>query len=344
MEIQYNRDRYIVIVELSSTAFKILKLQPRVIDRKSNRHEINRYKSFTIGTDIGNYIEHNQINITSYKKHILPTLVTEIEAMTRVQPSIIRILATGYYRTIGNTDELVRLIESSFPNYLKTKGTRVEVLTPDEESYLSYLSWECTYLFSKGENLLDESKLKLNIDVGGGTTELTVFRKPPFKNTISLQIGVDHYMRELLDINDLHSTTIWYHLIEAKERTQAFLNENIPNPKKNIDFAICTGSTLILDKDDETNDEPRLINVVIGQHIFEMEKDLSERIQWKGNKKIEINNNEQKSLRKLFGLIILNEILKYFGVYYSYNNLANLRIGAFHQTKQYLEQLHRYKI
>ncbi|QNM84897.1 hypothetical protein H9W90_11940 [Polaribacter pectinis] len=342
MDIQYSRDRYIVILELSSTAIKILKLQPKIIDKKLNRHEINRYKSFTIGAVIKKYIENNTLNIDLYKKHILPIIIKELNSITRLQPQAIRILATGYYRSVTNTNSLLKVIENSFPKYVKDKGIVLEILTPDEESYLSYLSWEKTYLFK--ENVLNENNLKLNIDVGGGSTEITLFNKPPFKNTISLEVGVDYYMNDILTIEYLDSTTIWYHLIEAKKNIKHHLNEKIIIPNEKIKFAICTGSTLILDREDEINNQILTFNTALGNTIFSTEKELSERIEWKGRKQININNNERKIFRKLFGLIILNEILKHFNVDYSYNNLANLRIGAYHQTKEYLMQLHGYKI
>ena len=59
VDISYDRHRYIVIVELSSTAIKILKLQPRLVDRKLGKHTISRYQPFAIKVDIKKLIDTN---------------------------------------------------------------------------------------------------------------------------------------------------------------------------------------------------------------------------------------------------------------------------------------------
>ena len=346
VDISYDRHRYIVIVELSSTAIKILKLQPRLVDRKLGKHTISRYQPFAIKVDIKKLIDtNNYLNTKEFSTSVLTVLNKQLKDLITIQPQAWRILLTGHYRNVKNTDEILKLIESSFPLALKRKDVVAELLTPDEESGLSYLSWKKTFMFEKDSSIIPENAMKLNIDVGGGTTEITFFKKLPFKNTVSLPIGVEPYAEEIFDLDDFSEAILWRCLTAITNEAKSHLYKLVSLPEEPIDLTICTGSTLIVDREDEKNNDVRIYASAIGLIVTKQVTDIVRSIKYNTEKGLSpLGNNDKKILRRLCGLMILKAIMDYSNIDNAYNNLANLRIGAFWQTNDYLKQLNGYKL
>lgn len=338
MRIHYSKDVHIVVIEFSSTSMKYLKLQPRKVNSTSNRHQINKYANYDddkpMFLGIKSLISEDLfVDINEFKSIYIGQIQTIFKKLSLLRPQMFRIIATGHYRTIININELFDLIKSVFTKEMKKLFTNIELLTPAEESYFSFLSWKKTYKFKEEESNFVENSFKLkkqglNIDVGGGTTEITFFENDDFKNTTSISIGSDSLINSILKQELISHDTIWKELLLSKKEVQKkILNINVP---KKVDYTICTGSTLIINEDGEKNESFQFSNYALGVSIT----NIISRVE---KKYIEnLNNKDFKILTKICGLYILKVLLDFFKVKNYYLNLASLRIGVYYQTKELL--------
>src|SRR5690606_32903200 len=144
---------------------------------------------------IKDYINsENKIDVTRYEKDIVPIISEQYSIFFRKNPQVIRIVATGHYRNITNFKELENSINEYITSKLNKKPITIELLSPEEESKYSFISWLKTYKFSEEDKHIQDPiflvmNYGLNIDVGGGTTEISVFRGEDFGNTVSLPVG-----------------------------------------------------------------------------------------------------------------------------------------------------------
>ena len=95
-------------------------------------------------------------------------------------PISYRACATASLREAGNGDELVRKIK-------KDSGLQIEIISGKQEAELIYANHV--------EELLDNKQGYLYIDVGGGSTELTLFDKGVVVNSQSFNIGALRWIK-----------------------------------------------------------------------------------------------------------------------------------------------------
>ena len=95
-------------------------------------------------------------------------------------PISFRACATASLREAGNGDELVRKIK-------KDSGLQIEIISGKQEAELIYANHV--------EELLDNKQGYLYIDVGGGSTELTLFDKGVVVNSQSFNIGALRWIK-----------------------------------------------------------------------------------------------------------------------------------------------------
>ena len=90
-------------------------------------------------------------------------------------------IATASVREANNADEFIRTVEEE-------TGLRVEVLSGIEEARLIGLaaSQGCT---EKSDGHMDAAVTSLNIDIGGGSTEISIFRGGEPLKLVSVKLG-----------------------------------------------------------------------------------------------------------------------------------------------------------
>lgn len=338
MNLPFNKRRPIIIMELSSTTIKFLQTSPYSLAKEEKRCELRRFYSDSfynpIPIQLINYVEENIINIERYKNKVLPIIVRHFERLLLKNPQQFFIGATGIYRNIKNSEEIKQLIEDELSRISGKKRFSFKIISIQEESRLSFLSFINTYckFGSKGEKRIFkavfETQTGLNIDIGGGTTEVSIVKAMNFAETISIPIGADTVFDEI-KLNRVDSELLRR---KAKEIGNIVSKELISfsfSKQQTLSFCVCTGSTISNEKGIENCVDVESITNI--EALISSRIDLIERI----SQYLLLKRTKKKSdeydfhLRKFAGLTILKEVFLFFGINEYYMNLANLRIGMY---------------
>src|SRR5690606_10099052 len=153
--VMYNKNRGIAILELSSTAIKAIHGVPKYV--LNIRHDLSRFELFSKAVVIKDYINsENKIDVTRYEKDIVPIISEQYSIFFQKNPQVIRIVATGHYRNITNFKELENSINEYITSKLNKKPITIELLSPEEESKYSFISWLKTYKFSEEDKHIQD--------------------------------------------------------------------------------------------------------------------------------------------------------------------------------------------
>lgn len=116
------------------------------------------------------------------------------------QPVKVRALATSAFREAENSHEIIDLV------YSKT-GIRIEIITGKEEA-------EVVYANGLRENM-DEDRSYLYMDIGGGSTELTLFNNHEAVASRSFNIGSIRLLMNMVSDKDWDEMKDWVKSVGA---------------------------------------------------------------------------------------------------------------------------------
>jgi len=337
MKSALKKDKYIAVIEISSTAIKTLLGLPKYVSRKTE--DISRFK-YPILTPV--YIERyiddsNTLDINKFEKQILPEILKATSKILKEVTQAIRIIITGYLRNISNSREISILIETHIKKLVKNKNMELEVLTPERESYLSFISWLNTYNFKNEDFELYNSfffhlSKGLHIDIGGGTTEVSVFKGDDFSNTTSLDIGTDKIKNTILKKRQMSKVT----LLDLNKEIESFISKKLESyfsEVYQIDYSVITGSKTFLVYESKVNSEGKKDLSLVEDLLDERVDRISYFFITYFNNNNPVNKSNEQDLLEFASMSILRAILIYFGLTNYYQNSANLRVGVYYDTK-----------
>ena len=216
------------VIELSTKAVKLLvNLNHEIIDNGGFNFDECFYR-VSDRTETGMCLdEHNHMDISLFIQKVLPSIVKVVNVAKReYKVDVIHTVATAAYRTSSNRDEVLKLIKEE-------AGLNVQILSKKEESQATL--W--AYNFSTKNKALFRSSINiLMMDIGGGSSEISIFKNQLLQDSYSLEIGTTALKNRLLksgvaNIND------------ALRNLDDFVYNEVKKELKNIDFSIdyCVG-------------------------------------------------------------------------------------------------------
>lgn len=216
------------VIELSTKAVKLL---------VNTNHEIIDNGGFSFDecflrksdrTETGQCLDrHNHMNLSLFSQQVLPSIIKFVNvAKQDYKVDVIHTVATAAYRTAENRGEILALIKE------KT-GLNVQILSKKEEAQTTL--W--AYNFStKNKDLFRNSQNILMMDIGGGSSEISIFKKQLLQDSYSLEIGTTALKNRLFNsgIADIK---------EALQSVDKFVNNRVQGALRSINFPIdyCVG-------------------------------------------------------------------------------------------------------
>ena len=333
----YNGKKAIAVLELSSTAIKRLTGIPK--ECLGNINDLRRFNDKVIHVDVAKYIDDsNSLNVVEYNKGVMPYIMESIKYIQNKAPQIYQIVLTGLYRTIINWNELENLLKTEIAKLKRAQPFSIKLLSPEEESQLSFMSWfETTsetesdpsthdnfFMFNKG----------LNIDVGGGTTEISIVSFGSFQDTISLPFGAEQFYLQIKNTHYIDKRHFYKHIddkaIKLQNSITTILKTEFPTFDK-LFYCICSGSNvIILGGDNQENHRRPIDPADINWLIHEYRSIMIDKLYSYLNSKESVLVKHEKLFKGYCSFIILKSIVEYFSIGTSIINKANLRIGVFY--------------
>ncbi|TCP25117.1 Ppx/GppA phosphatase family protein [Tenacibaculum skagerrakense] len=333
----YNGKKGIAVLELSSTAIKRLTGVPK--ECLGNTNDLRRFNDNVMYVDVAKYIDDsNSLNVVEYKKGVMPYIMESIKYIQNKAPQIYQIVLTGLYRTIINWNDLENLLTTEIAKLKRVQPISIQLMSPEEESQLSFMSWfETTsetesdpsthdnfFMFNKG----------LNIDVGGGTTEISIVSFGSFRDTISLPFGAEQFYLQIKNTHYIDKRHFYKDIddkaIKLQNSITTILKTKFPTFDK-LFYCICSGSNIIiLGGDNEENYRRSLDSNRINLFIKDSRSIMIDIIYPYLIQKKVIPEKHQRLFNEYCSLVILKSIVEYFSLASYIINKANLRIGVFY--------------
>ena len=346
MNSDLKKDKYIAVIELSSTAIKTLLGLPKYVNRKPS--DLTRFKyPFLKPLYLSSYINSDFVlDVERYEKQILPEIFNAVKKILTEPIQSIRIILTGHYRNIKNSEEVVKLIEEKIKKFTRRKRTMVELLSSEQESFLSFYSWISTYNFEKKEkNLFDLHffylEKGLNVDIGGGTTEISLFRGEDFSNTLSIEIGTDSYKNKMLKgLGNSHAILLNISLADESSKIQSLVLQKLKShfiEDFTINFSVATGSKIFLDTDQVGLNENKIPTVMIGDAIQGQSAYIDQFLYMYFNNNEPLKKMHEQSIKQFVSFSILKAVFDFFNIEDYFQNYASLRIGVYYDTMNKLK-------
>jgi exopolyphosphatase / guanosine-5'-triphosphate,3'-diphosphate pyrophosphatase len=119
-----------------------------------------------------------------------------------------RACATSAMRESANSEDIIHLIR-------ETTGINIEIITGKEEAEILYISHI--------SDVIDRNRTYLYVDVGGGSTEITIFSKGKTIESYSFNIGTIRILRDMVAKEEFKYLKNW-------------LEENINSKYENIEI------------------------------------------------------------------------------------------------------------
>lgn len=309
------------VIELSTKAVKLLvNLNHEIIDKgEFNFNECFFRKAKR--TETGQCVDKNHYMIISeFKQKVLPSIKFFVNmAKHEYKVDVIHTVATAAYRTSENRDEVLSLIKAE-------TGLNVEILSKKEESQATL--W--AYNFSaKNKELFRKSEHILMMDIGGGSSEITIFKEQSLQSSYSLEIGTTALKNRLLgsEISDIK---------DALHDNDMYVAQKVRKALKKIEFSIdyCVGvgRPITIATGKNKNEE---------QHDYELTKDdLLQVLTEKENELLHCHNMGEvlnksdddefdKVLVTRIGLPIVIEIMDFYNINSLKVNGTGLFYGIF---------------
>ncbi|WP_114490717.1 Ppx/GppA phosphatase family protein [Candidatus Ulvibacter alkanivorans] len=323
MDIQYNRKRFISVMELSSSGIKTISAAPFHIKNRTDlsRFSDNRKHIFRLHNLIDN---ENNLDIDGFKENLLPEIIKHYRLINNSRnPQAFQIVLTGYYRELKNKEEVLAILNQSIKEKSLSRSYSISILKEADESRLPFLAWKNTA--SLDERIFSNEDQKkdtyLHIDIGGATTEISVTNDiNDFSNTISLENEITKLVEQILDTEKLTEKILNNIILDLCSKV---LDVFVDKFKRfhTIDFAVASGSAVSL--------QHQLLNPEVSELIpIDTLEDSIQIARIKNNHSFDSIQQKEIYYRTLLGSYVLKTLLKYAKVDSYFLNIANLRIGC----------------
>lgn len=333
----YNGKKVIAVLELSSTAIKRLTGIPK--ECLGNINDLRRFNDKVIHVDVAKYIDDsNSLNVVEYNKGVMPYIMESIKYIQNKAPQIYQIVLTGLYRTVINWNELENLLTTEIAKLKRAQPFSIKLLSPKEESQLSFMSWFETTSETESDPSTHDNffvlNKGLNIDVGGGTTEISIVSLGSFRDTISLPFGVEQFYLQIKNTHYIDKRHFYKDVDDKAIKLQNSITTILKTKFPTFDmlfYCICSGSNIIiLGGDSEINSRLHRDISRINWNIKEHRNMMIDIIYPYLIKKQLIPEKHEKLFKGYCSFIILKSIVEYFSLESYIINKANLRIGVFY--------------
>ncbi|MGL5243725.1 MAG: hypothetical protein ACRC7R_00930 [Sarcina sp.] len=194
LEERRKKEKNIAVLELSTKAVKLLIGDAERI--KLQGFNFNLFYRNGILTNTGDGLsEDNYMDLDFFKKQVIPKINKYIEFMKTKNVHIVYCIATAAYRAAKNKNDIIKLIRDEC-------GLEVTILSKRQEAKATLNA-----INFSSKALLDENGDVFLIDLGGGSTELVLFKDGQVKKSDSLNLGT-LYLRNKLIRNFSYDTPI----------------------------------------------------------------------------------------------------------------------------------------
>ncbi|MPQ45143.1 Ppx/GppA phosphatase family protein [Clostridium tarantellae] len=178
-------EKNIAILELSTKAVKLLIGDVERI--KAQGFNFNLFYRNGILTNTGDGLnDDNYMDLDFFKKQVIPKINKYIEFMKTKNVHVVYCIATAAYRTAKNKNDIIKLIRYEC-------GLEVTILSKRQEAKATLNA-----INFSSKNLLDEGGDIFLIDLGGGSTELVLFKNGQVKKADSLNFGTLYLRNKLI--------------------------------------------------------------------------------------------------------------------------------------------------
>ncbi len=319
------------VIELSTKAVKWLipKVDNETI-RKS--FSFDHFIPQAVKTETGNGLDKdNVMNMAYFKKKVMPTIRRAAREVKNNGVDVVHCVASAAYRNATNRQEIMDLIKSE-------TGLEVCVLSKNQEA-------ECTlwgYLCADNSGEIKNVRNILLIDMGGGSTEVTLFQDQKKTFSHSFKVGTTALKNYFLGqdrgsvVERLEITDKKYH----DQLVEELFDANIPEIKEET-LCICVGTpvTAALGPGGKTSRRVhnRLLTMsAINESIQNRTEELSaksiEEIVEILNEKGEAAQTFEKRLSSRLGLPLVATIIRAFQVHALRISGVGLWYGVFYKN------------
>lgn len=220
------------VIELSTKAVKWLipKVDNETI-RKS--FSFDHFIPQAVKTETGNGLDKDKVmNMAYFKKKVMPTIRRAAREVKDNKVDVVHCVASAVYRGAKNRQEILDLIKSE-------TGLEVCVLSEDQEA--EYTLWG--YLCADNSGEIKNVPNVLLIDMGGGSTEVTLFQNQKKTFRYPFNVGTTALKNDFLG-QDKGSVAERLAIIDKKYQNQLaekLFDAEIPEIKGKT-LCICVGT------------------------------------------------------------------------------------------------------
>lgn len=203
------------VIELSTKAVKLL-IGNNPSEIKNQKFDFKMFIRDGVKTNTGRGLNtKNVMDMDYFRQNVLSAIKKAVKRAKDEGVDCLYSVATAAYRTATNRDEILRCIKEE-------ADLNVRILKKDEEARATIDA----FVFSANNKMeLMKHEYLMMIDQGGGSTEVSLFKKGEFVNSYSINLGTE-VLRTLLFKESTEQTTLRQTLNMTdkliKERLDAF--------------------------------------------------------------------------------------------------------------------------
>jgi len=157
-------------IDVGTNSVKVL------VGEAQSDSSVARLYEASLNTRLGEGTDSTRMLSPSAQDRTIEAIKRHLESAAAHSPDAIRIVATSAVRDAGNRTEFALRVQREF-------GHPLEILEPEEEARLAYLS------VAMDETLSVFSGAQVVLDVGGGSTEITLGKGDAIARWFSVNVG-----------------------------------------------------------------------------------------------------------------------------------------------------------
>lgn len=230
-----SKKKKIGVMELSTTAIKLLWCvndQPAI-----GKFDFTEFLRPSTRTNTGKLLNsENIMDLQGFNDSVVPKINEYIEKAVNAKITILYTVATAAYRSARNRTEVLESIKMHC-------GLNVRILTKKEEA----LATLTAFIYTKNQDIhFDKDKNFVFIDLGGGSTEITIFKGQEINETYSINLGSmvlkNIFFRDATDLTTFNKAFRDSEKL-IKDRLRTYLRNS--NPQNLGNFCISVGNPIM---------------------------------------------------------------------------------------------------
>ena len=226
------------VIELSTKAVKLL-IGKQPAEIKNNDFNFKMFIREGIKTNTGQGLDSkNVMDMDYFRQNVLPHIKKSVQKAKDENVHCLYSVATAAYRTAANREEILNCIKEE-------AGLNVRILKKEEEARATI---DAFVFSSKNKIELTQHEYLMMIDQGGGSTEISLFKKGEYVNSYSINLGTE-VLKTLLFKESTSQTPLRQTLNMAdkliKDRLDTFYTKMLNDfPKDKDIFTISVGTAI----------------------------------------------------------------------------------------------------